>query len=71
MYKWLNGLSKWNEQTDQEEPTNKLAAGHTLTQIEVPDGLISAWNGKGGMDSWVISTVKKIKWKRLMQVTDF
>lgn len=64
-------MIKWIKQMDQEESINKLAAGHTLTQIEVPDGLISAWNGKGGMDSWVISTVKKIKWKRLMQVTDF
>lgn len=44
-------MIKWIKQMDQEESINKLAAGHTLTQIEVPDGLISAQNGKGGMDS--------------------
>lgn len=54
-------MIRWIKQMDQEESSNKLVAGHALTQIEDPDNLISAWNGKGGMDSRVMSTAKKIK----------
>lgn len=53
-------MIKWIKQMDQEESSNKLIAGHALTQIEDPDNLISAWNGKGGMDSRVMSTAKKL-----------
>ena len=43
-------MIRWIKQMDQEESSNKLVAGHALTQIEDPDNLISAWNGKGGME---------------------
>ena len=34
---------------DQEEPIKKLAAEHKLGEIEVPEYVVSVWNGKEGM----------------------